>query len=550
MVDGEKSVIQTEGKMVVEPAQPARERRERLGQDQPVYEKPAHGNGAHWEESPELLRWRADLLLDEMMLGGVDVSAADLDPAPATPETTAAPDHGVYPDNGLSPENGLAKNGPGNGAAASAAAARQADLPAGEPPRQPGQPREEARPAGVNGAHPSDAPTSTPVSSANLSSVDASATPSTREEPASPSIWDDRPWAREGSWTGVEESSSPEAEPGKPTAPEHPATRPTTTQPDDQNAGGNPWLLAAEQRYAPYTGPRRGEGRLDRADGSAPGRAEAGLSSSGRRSAGTGETAQTSETSEAERPLYAHAMSFRPGGKNRSGLLPRMTSLDLEAVQQEITALHNELVAILPIGNETAQRGLHLLDKAQDLLDRDPSRSAEVEYYMQQVRSIAQRVRQTRRWSELYRQRLRTYLLAWAALAGLLLVARFLYQGALEAFVAELGQLLPDSLFLRHSAALWGTLLAGGLGGAIGALQTMRYHARLEYGFFDRKYGLRGLILPFISLIVGGFIYGLIALVYLFLGVDPSRQWLAAIFPGLLAFLFGLMQESIYGTRG
>ncbi len=546
MVDGEKSVIQTEGKMAVDPAQPATERRERQGQDQPGYEKPGYekneyekavyGNGVHWEESPELLRWRADLLLDEMMLGGVDVSAADLDTSSTSPEATAIPGHRSYPENG-----------PGNGAATSPAAARQAALPTGEPPRQPGQPREEARPAGVNGAHPSDAPTSTPISSANLSSVDASATPSTREEPASPSIWDDRPWAREGSWTGVEESSSPEAEPGKPTAPEHPATRPTTTQPDDQDAGGNPWLLAAEQRYAPYTGPRRAEGSRDRADGAAPGGTEAEPVLPGRRPAGAGETLQASE---AERPLYAHAMSFRPGGKNRAGLLPRMSSLDLEAVQQEITALHNELLAILPIGNETAQRGLHLLDKAQDLLNRDPSRSAEVEYYMQQVRSIAQRVRQTRRWSELYRQRLRTYLLAWAALAGLLLVARFLYQGALEFFVAELGQLPPDSLFLRHSAALWGTLLAGGLGGAIGALQTMRYHARLEYGFFDRKYGLRGLILPFISLTVGGFIYGLIALVYLFLGVDPSRQWLAAVFPGLLAFLFGLMQESIYGTRG
>src|SRR4051812_3505004 len=34
-------------------------------------------HGSHVEESPELLRWRADLLMDEMMMGGVDVSAAD-----------------------------------------------------------------------------------------------------------------------------------------------------------------------------------------------------------------------------------------------------------------------------------------------------------------------------------------------------------------------------------------------------------------------------------------------------------------------------------------
>ena len=32
-------------------------------------------SSAQTEESPELLRWRADSLMDEMMLGAVDISA-------------------------------------------------------------------------------------------------------------------------------------------------------------------------------------------------------------------------------------------------------------------------------------------------------------------------------------------------------------------------------------------------------------------------------------------------------------------------------------------
>src|SRR5215213_5895115 len=46
------------------------------GSGQPVHYNSAR-HGSHVEESPELLRWRADLLMDEMMMGGVDLSAAD-----------------------------------------------------------------------------------------------------------------------------------------------------------------------------------------------------------------------------------------------------------------------------------------------------------------------------------------------------------------------------------------------------------------------------------------------------------------------------------------
>ena len=51
-------------------------------------------HGQHVEESPDLLRWRADLLMDEMMMGGVDVSSAD-----AAPRTFG----GVEPSERMAP---------------------------------------------------------------------------------------------------------------------------------------------------------------------------------------------------------------------------------------------------------------------------------------------------------------------------------------------------------------------------------------------------------------------------------------------------------------
>src|SRR3954471_14587717 len=83
---------------------------------QPVhYNSARHGN--HVEESPELLRWRADLLMDEMMMGGVDVSAADGNrtfsgvdaPVVYRPQTSAN-------GNSHSEKNGNGTHSPNNGA--------------------------------------------------------------------------------------------------------------------------------------------------------------------------------------------------------------------------------------------------------------------------------------------------------------------------------------------------------------------------------------------------------------------------------------------------
>lgn len=247
---------------------------------------------------------------------------------------------------------------------------------------------------------------------------------------------------------------------------------------------------------------------------------------------------------------FVSAMAVVAASKKRSTLLPRMSTLDVDTLHREISDLHGEIAALLPVGNETSERARHLLDKAYSILQSDPMRSAEVEYYMQQVRTIVQRLHQARQWSDLYRQRLNVYLWAWVGLSAMLLIARFLFQTDMEESLMWGFGLDADSLLVEHWATFLGTMFAGALGGAIGALYTMQAHARSEYSFFDRKYGLRGLILPFMGLIVGGLGYLIFGLVFALVGIDPSQSLTAAIVPTVAAFAFGFSQESIYGTRG
>lgn len=245
---------------------------------------------------------------------------------------------------------------------------------------------------------------------------------------------------------------------------------------------------------------------------------------------------------------FVSAMSV-VGNKKRSTLLPRSTELDIDTLNREISDLHGEIAALLPVGNETSERARHLLDKAYSILQSDPSRSAEVEYYMQQVRTIVQRLHQSRQWSDLYRKRLRVYLLGWLGLSAMVLVARFLFQMDIEDALVWVTGVSWDSWLVAHWAAFVGTTGAGAFGGALGALYTMYKHARGEYSFFDRKYGLRGLILPFMGLFVAAFGYVIFGIVFALVGINPAENLTASIVPTMAAFAFGFNQESIYGTR-
>lgn len=244
------------------------------------------------------------------------------------------------------------------------------------------------------------------------------------------------------------------------------------------------------------------------------------------------------------------ASTMTVGGRAnlRSTLLPRALETDVDTAAQEIMALSSEISAALPVGHEAAERGRHLLNKAQNILQGDPSRTAEVDYYLQQVRRIVQRTRQTHTYSAIYHRRLLIYLTAWVALAIAALAARYLLEAELLALLEDLFWTGRDALWVQAGPMAIGAFFAGAFGGSLGVLLNMRRHAAQEYGYFDRKYGLRGLTLPLLGALFGVLLALLWAAVGYFLALDLANLWLGAL-PALAAFFVGFGQEWLYGAR-
>lgn len=247
--------------------------------------------------------------------------------------------------------------------------------------------------------------------------------------------------------------------------------------------------------------------------------------------------------------LASSMMTVGTRGALRSNLLPRSGDANAEGIQQEIRDLMAEVTATLPAGNEAYERSRHLLNKAQAILQSDPLRTAEAEYYLQQVRRIVERAHQRNAWSAVYRQRLNLYLLGWVALAALVLVASVLYAGALVTWAtAQANSDLGTGLASYLPMALW-TLAAGALGAAVMELVAMRRYAGRPYGLFDRKYGLRGLLMPLLGLGLGLVIVAIWGALLWALGIDPAERLWVGVIPTVLAFFAGLTQRWFYGVR-
>lgn len=257
-----------------------------------------------------------------------------------------------------------------------------------------------------------------------------------------------------------------------------------------------------------------------------------------------------SPSSAVRRQSAALASSMTVGARAnaRSTLLPRAVETDVETAEQEIHALLSEIAATLPVGHEAAERGRHLLNKAQHILESDPSRTAEVDYYLQQVRRIVQRTRQMHNDSSLYRRRLTIYLTAWTALAVTSLAARYILQPELLAFLETLFWTESDLVFVQFTPMAVGAFFAGALGAAVGVLTNMQRHAAQEHGYFDRKYGLRGLLLPLLGAIFGLMLAAIWATVCYFMGWNATDLWIGSL-PAAVALVLGFAQEWLYGAR-
>lgn len=430
---------------------------------------PASGEFQHLEDSPELLRWRADILLDEMMLSAVDIAAG-------------------RPDGQAKVED-----------AASVAIDEPPTVSAGypasaDPSRLPDSPQvnENDVPHSSGGVWRAYGQTSS-------AELDRNALWGGEEtgESAPPS------------YTGAPDANDPVRTPSSP-------DRSSSLQPDDGDKLLRPPTASvlASGAQSPYDQTAAASGVL--AADSAVRRGDA-----------------------AGQPFDAP--------DRRNNLLPRESQSDVSTHLHEIDRLEAEVEAVLPVEHEWYIRSRHLLAKAANILQHSPERSAEVDYYLQQVRAIVERAQQTEAWSKVYVKRLKTYLIAWALFSVVGLVASLLYADLLSMlFVDRLSDVGGN--LTQHTAALLATLSAGTLGASLGALRNMARYRRLGRGYIDRKYSLRGLLLPLLALIFGLLLYLLFALVYTMVDVNPIQNPLLGILPALIAFVFGLMQESLYGT--
>jgi hypothetical protein len=445
---------------------------------------PAAAGGTFFQAdtSADLLRWRAEQLLDEMMIGAVDASAGESAAAPA----------------------GM--------------------LPTPAPPAQPAPPRVER----LNGAP--QVPQAGPA---------APRVPSSTGYPA--------PGA--GGYGYAEADAYGGA------------------ASDNGGAASGPRLVSVEQRYAPYVRPMRPPARPQVVP-AAPANGSNGNGTNGHSTNGHAAKGQhagaAAAPDQAVPPIpqlgpvrrsavvvtgsVAGAMNVGSTRSKYTSLLPRSAPWDAREMEREIGQLSAVIDRHLPSGYESSRRARYLLDKAAGILADDPDRSAEVDYYLGQVRAIVERVRQAVVWSNLYRRRLSLYLVGWVVLSAAYLVAGLLYGSGLAEWFVGLFRLDPEGLLANHLVAAFFAGFAGSLGAAVGILAGLG-RVGLKHSLVDRKFGLRGLVLPFIGFFVGLLLYAALAGAFWLAGVPAALlDWLTLL-PAVLAFLFGLFQEALYGVR-
>lgn len=475
-------------------------------------------------ESPDLLRRRADLLLDEMLLGGADIGSG-------------------FHGNGTQPNNGMHSSF-ANGIDHHALRGQNAtSLNIGHPistssnTSYPNTSSHNDRTSTVNGHHNetlSSIARSTPTGSTPTGSISpeivhaldqSSSTGAMRSNTQSPTSQAAKAPSRET----ISNYQAPVND-----------ASPTTGIVAETNSvtPPQPLLVSAEQRYA----------RLAESVSVAPSVENHQNPSEGMQIRATAQP-DPHGLGPVRRNEAAGTMAVGNRASKYSTLLPRESSSDPETLAREIANLGTQIATSMPAGHESRERAQKLLDKANTILQADPLRSAEVDYYLQQVRAMIERLRQSFGFSTLYQQRLRTYLFAWLLLSLVVISGCFLYGANGVEFVSPMAQWSEQNLANQHLIALIITIFAGGLGGAICALWGMRAQLKHESGFLDRKFSLRSMILPITGFVAGFIIYLILGAIYWGLGWNPSSNLWIALVPILFAFFLAVGQEMLLGFR-
>jgi hypothetical protein len=190
-------------------------------------------------------------------------------------------------------------------------------------------------------------------------------------------------------------------------------------------------------------------------------------------------------------------------------VLGRLGEKRQEALFEEIDTLVVEAARILSV-DKNLEKALSLLREARDISIETPRQFDEAEYRVARVRAMLERKRNISRWSLIYGYPV----LLYEVVFFLLLLGSLLFDHSLAVFVRDTaGMTFPDltvPLSMEHIFPLWNTMAWGGIGGVVGSLYSLYWHAAVEQDF-DKQYLMWYIVQPIMGIILGGIVYLIIA---------------------------------------
>jgi hypothetical protein len=177
---------------------------------------------------------------------------------------------------------------------------------------------------------------------------------------------------------------------------------------------------------------------------------------------------------------------------------------------KEIDALVVEAAQVLSVDMEGLEQALSLLREARDISVETPRQFDEAEYRVARVRAKLEQRKTSGRWSVIYGYPVLLYEVAWFVL----LLASLLFDHRLAEFIADITKTtfsdLTVPLSLEHIFPYWNTMAWGGIGGVVGALYSLYWHAA-KVKDFDKQYVMWYIVQPIMGVILGGIVYLIIA---------------------------------------
>jgi hypothetical protein len=189
-------------------------------------------------------------------------------------------------------------------------------------------------------------------------------------------------------------------------------------------------------------------------------------------------------------------------------VLGRLGEQRQQALVERIDALVVEAAQILSV-DKGLEEALNLLREARDISMERPRQFDQAEYRVAKVRAMLERKQNISRWSLIYGYPV----LLYEVVCFLLLLGSLLFDHSLAVSIANItGMTFSNvaSLSMEHIFPLWNTMAWGGIGGVVGSLYSLYWHAAVEQDF-DKQYLMWYIVQPIMGIILGGIVYLIIA---------------------------------------